>query len=184
MATRPGDIVAVLDACVLLPASLRDTLLRLAETPHLYIPKWSKQIWAEVARNLESRRKLTPEKIAHLREQVQLHFPEALIEDYEKFAVLMTNDPKDRHVAAAAVKAKAQVIVTSNLKDFPRESLSEWGIEAQHPDRFLMGLYIVNPETVASRIQQQAAAIGRTLPELLSTLCIGVPGFAAMISSG
>ncbi len=71
-----------------------------------------------------------------------------------------------------------------NLKDFPRESLSEWGIEAQHPDRFLMDLYIVNPETVASRLHQQAAAIGRTLPELLSTLRIGVPDFAAMISSG
>lgn len=55
-----GEIVAVLDACVLLPASLRDTLLRLAETPPLYIPKWSGQIWAEVTRNLGSRRKLSP----------------------------------------------------------------------------------------------------------------------------
>jgi predicted nucleic acid-binding protein len=183
-ASAPGDIVAVLDACVLLPASLRDTLLRLAETPRLYIPKWSNQIWAEVARNLESRRKLTPERIAHLTEQVQLHFPEALIEGYEKLVVLMTNDPKDRHVAAAAVKANAQVIVTSNLKDFPREPLAEWGIEAQHPDRFLMDFYLVNPETVTSRLHQQATAIGRTLPELLRTLRIGVPGFAAMISSG
>jgi hypothetical protein len=107
-ASPPGDIVAVLDACVLLPASLRDTLLRLAETPRLFIPKWSNQIWAEVTRNLESPRKLTPEKIAHLTEQIQLHFPEALIEGYEKPEALMTNHPKDRHVAAAAVKANAQ----------------------------------------------------------------------------
>jgi len=50
----------------------------------------------------------------------------------------MTNDPKDRHVAAAAVRANAQVIVTSNLKDFQPSSLTEWGIEARHPDQFLV----------------------------------------------
>jgi hypothetical protein len=32
----------------------------------------------------------------------------------------MQNDEKDRHIAAAAVKAGAQVIVTSNLDDFDR----------------------------------------------------------------
>jgi hypothetical protein len=109
----------VLDACVLLPASLRDTLLRLAETPCLYIPKWSNQIGVEVVRNRESRRKLTPERIAHLTEQVQLHFPEALIEGYEKLAVLMTNDPKDRHVAAAAVSANAASYCDLQPQGFP-----------------------------------------------------------------
>ena len=140
-ATAGDDIVAVLDACVLLPASLRDTLLRLAETPQFYIPKWSDQIWEEVTRNLESRRKLSPAKIAHLTEQVQLHFPEAHVDGYERLTALMTNDPKDRHVVAAAVKANAQVIVTSNLKDFPPSSLAEWEIEARHPDQYLMDLY-------------------------------------------
>jgi predicted nucleic acid-binding protein len=183
LATARG-IVAVLDACVLLPASLRDTLLRLAETPRLYMPKWSNQIWAEVTRNLESRRKLSPEKIAHLTEQVRLHFPEAQVEGYEKLTALMTNDLKDRHVVAAAVKAHAQVIVTSNLKDFPPSSLAEWEIEARHPDQFLMDLYAVDPETVASRLRDQAATIGRSLPDLLATMRLGVPNFAAMITSG
>jgi len=182
-ATACGDIVAVLDACVLLPASLRDTLLRLAETPRLYIPKWSDQIWLEVTRNLESRRKVSPEKITHLTGQVQFHFPEAQVEGYERLTALMTNDPKDRHVVAAAVMAKAQVIVTSNLKDFPPSSLAEWEIEARHPDQFLMDLYELDTETVASRLREQAATIGRSLPELLATLRVGVPGFAAMIVS-
>lgn len=106
------DLVAVLDACVLFPASLRDTLLRLAETPRLYIPKWSGQIWSEVTRNLEGRRRLTPAKIAHLVKQIEIHFPEARVEDYEKLADLMTNHPKDRHVLAAAAKVGASVIVT------------------------------------------------------------------------
>ena len=32
-------------------------------------------------------------------------------------------DPDDRHVLAAAIKAKAQVIVTSNTRDFPKAEL-------------------------------------------------------------
>ena len=179
-----GEIVTVLDACVLLLASLRDTLLRLAETPRLYTPKWSPQIWEEVTRKLETRRSLSRDKIAHLTEQIQLYFPEAQVDGYEKFTAMMTNDPKDRHVAAAAVRANAKVIVTSNLKDFPSSSLLEWEIEAQHPDQFLMDLYAVDPETVASRLNDQAATIGRSLRDLVATLSIGVPSFAAMVALG
>lgn len=39
-----SDYKAVLDACVLVKACLRDTLLRLAEEPRLYIPFWSAEI--------------------------------------------------------------------------------------------------------------------------------------------
>jgi predicted nucleic acid-binding protein len=183
LADARGETVAVLDACVLLPASLRDTLLRLAERPRMYTPKWSNQIWAEVTRNLESRRKLTAENIAYLTAQVQLHFPEAEVEGYEKLTAAMTNDPKDRHVVAAAVRAKAQVIVISNLKDFPRSSLAEWQIEARRPDQFLTDLYALDPKTVISRLREQAATIGRSLPDLLTTLRLGAPNFAVMIAA-
>ena len=74
-----GEIVGVLDACVLFPASLRDTLLRLAETPRQYLPRWSDQILEEVGRNLIGRRNLTPQKIARLMGQLEGHFPEARI---------------------------------------------------------------------------------------------------------
>jgi hypothetical protein len=50
-------------------------------------------------------------------------------------------DPNDRHVLAAAIKGRADVIVTANLEDFPAEVLERWGIEAQHPDAFLTGLF-------------------------------------------
>ena len=87
-----------------------------------------------------------------------------------------------KSLVAAAVKANAQVIVTSNLKDFPPSSLAEWEIEARHPDSFLMDLYALDPETVASRLRDQAATIGRSLSDLLVTLRVGVPKFATMIS--
>jgi hypothetical protein len=139
--TLTGNFPAVLDACVLWPNSLRDTSLRLAETPRLYIPKWTDRIWEAVLRNLERRSGLSAQQTGHLLSQVQLHFPEAFVTGYEPLIDLMANDLKDRHVAAAAVRCNAQVIVTFNLKDFPPASLAVWGVEAQHPDDFLLYQY-------------------------------------------
>jgi len=47
-------------------------------------------------------------------------------------------DPGDRHVLAAAIRGRADVIVTMNLKDFPDAVLNSFGIEAQHPDEFIL----------------------------------------------
>ncbi|WP_414528945.1 hypothetical protein [Nodularia chucula] len=68
----------------------------------------------------------------------------------------MTNDPGDRHVVAAAIVAKAEVIVTANLKDFPVEALADYGIEAWHPDDFLVYLDEQNPGTMIQVILQQS----------------------------
>jgi hypothetical protein len=38
-------------------------------------------------------------------------------------------DEKDRHVLAAAIQSKASVIVTNNLKDFPRQFLQQFEVE-------------------------------------------------------
>jgi predicted nucleic acid-binding protein len=179
----PSEIVAVLDACVLLPASLRDTLLRLAETPRLYVPRWSGEILIELKRNLESRWNLPPRKTAWLIDQLSTHFPEALTEGYESLISLMTNDRKDRHVLAAAVNADARIIVTSNLKDFPHAALRKWNIKAVHPDSFLIDLYARDSDVVVSRLREQASTIRRTLPDLLNTLRTGVPRFAAKVAA-
>jgi len=42
--------VALLDSCVLVNFSLCDTLLRMAEPPQLYGPRWSEEILAETLR--------------------------------------------------------------------------------------------------------------------------------------
>ena len=46
---------AVLDACVLANFTLCDTLLRLAEPPLLFEPKWSGEILGETVRTLEDK---------------------------------------------------------------------------------------------------------------------------------
>jgi len=91
----------VLDACVLVNAALRDTLLRLAEPPHLYLPRWSKDIILETRRTLETKLGVTPAQAAHLVRELELHFADAWIEGYEPLIAVMTNHPKDRHVLAA-----------------------------------------------------------------------------------
>ena len=53
-------------------------------------------------------------------------------------------DPDDRHVVAAAIRAGADGIVTYNLKDFPKETVFEFGIEAIHPDDFLLAQFHLN----------------------------------------
>jgi uncharacterized protein YecA (UPF0149 family) len=57
-----ADYRVVLDACVLIPMPLADTLLRMAEAPRLYLPKWSQTIMDEVTRNLVVKWQLAPEK--------------------------------------------------------------------------------------------------------------------------
>jgi hypothetical protein len=91
------DYVVVLDACTLVGGGLRDTILRLAETPKLYIPKWSDDIIAETIRTLETRFNRTPDQTRHLREQLQFAFPEAWVHGYKPLEQGLTNHPKDRH---------------------------------------------------------------------------------------
>ena len=96
-----ADSLVVLDACVLLPAPLRDTLLRLAEPPRLYLPRWSEEILA--FRNLERRIGLSKAKTAYLAGQLRKHFADSWVVGYEPLIDRMGNHPKDRHVLAAAV---------------------------------------------------------------------------------
>jgi hypothetical protein len=107
-----ADFPVVLDACVLVPAPLRDTLLRLAEHPRLYLPRWTEAIIDETVRNLQSRIGLPAEKTAYLVDQMRKHFADAWVTGYEPLMDRMNNHPKDRHVLAAAVKCGASVIVT------------------------------------------------------------------------
>ena len=59
-------------------------------------------------------------------------FPMAMAEDWERFEPdVNLSDPNDGHVVAAARRAGAETIVTFNLKDFPADELSRYGLHAQ-----------------------------------------------------
>jgi predicted nucleic acid-binding protein len=127
---------AFLDTCVLYPAYLCDTLLRLAEAS-AYRPLWSADVLAELRRNLVARG-IPAERVDRRLMHMTRSFPDALITGYEPLIDGMTNHPKDRHVLAASVRANAEVIVTFNLNDFPEPALKPYDIAAIDPDEFLL----------------------------------------------
>jgi hypothetical protein len=91
----------------------------------------------------------------------------------------MTNDPGDRHVLAAAVAGGADAIVTLNLEHFPPEACEPFGVEATHPDEFLVALYELTPERAVAEVRQQADDLTNppwTFADLLDALeRAGVP---------
>lgn len=175
----------VLDACIIIPASIRDTLLR-ATAAGLYRVHWSEAILAEVQRNLYENGMMTEQKAASLVGVLRKAFPDAIVSGYEPLVDTMLNDPKDRHVAAAAVVAGAKVIVTANLKDFPRQALEPFGVIAQSPDDFLTDLFHRSPSTLATIVAHQAAdlrAPTMTIEELLASVGKHAPTFAALVGA-
>ncbi len=133
-----ANLTAFLDASVLYPAPLRDLLMELAVSD-LYRAKWSNAVHEEWIRALlRTRDDLTRERLGRTRDLMNAHVLDAVVSDFEDLiGVLKLPDPDDRHVLAAAIKGRADLIVTANLKDFPAGALARWGIEAQHPDEFL-----------------------------------------------
>ena len=170
----------VLDACVLYPAHLRDTLLRLAER-ELYDARWSDDILDELERSL-LRNGLKQISIDHMLAEMRSHFPEAKITGYQSLVASMTCHPKDRHVLASAVRAKASAIATFNLRDFPIAALEPHEVDVIHPDEFLLDLLDLKPPLVIDDIREQAETNKRppnTLEGLLDALAkAGVPLFA------
>jgi predicted nucleic acid-binding protein len=148
----------------------------------MYLPRWSTEILDELRRTLVEKLGRSTEQVEHLLAELNQHFADSKVEGYERLVALMTNDPGDRHVVAAAVKCGAEAIVTFNLKHFPEAALDTWNIEAQHPDEFLSHLYHLNPDLMVNILNEQAAFIGRTLAQLLAVLKQGVPNFAQLIS--
>lgn len=129
---------AILDANVLYPQLIRDTLLSLA-VERLYHARWSANIHAEWTRNLAQDRPDLAGKLALVVARMNASVPDCLVSNYERLAdSIELPDPDDRHVLAAAIVGHADAIVTFNTKDFPAAALQPYGIEVQHPDEFLM----------------------------------------------
>ena len=146
--------LVVLDACVLANFSLCDTLLRLAEPPRLFEPKWSDEIIRETVRTLEFKLSWPSVLTAHLEAELRAHFSEAWIGEYESLIPRMRNDEKDRHVLAAAVHGGAPLIITFNLRHFRPEHVSPWNIVALHPQAFLIEMFRQEREVVITKLEQ------------------------------
>ena len=148
--------IAILDANVLIPNALCDFLLRLAEE-ELYQPRWSPAILDEVRRHVP----VSPAAIERRIAFMNAAFEDALVTGYESLIGQMDNDPKDRHVLAAAVTTGADSIITCNLRDFPLTACQPHGVIAEHPDAVLLDLWAREPRTLLRVLGEQATSTGR-----------------------
>lgn len=178
---------AVLDACCLVPIVLADTVLSLAEK-ELFHPLWSDRILDETVQALKKIYPTrNPVKVETRVTTMMRAFPDASVhgwEDFEEGIAKHWPDPHDAHVVAAAVRGRAELIVTFNLKDFPSDLLSEWGLHAVSPDDFLLDLWDLNQgevtealHTQAKRTNNPALAVG----DVLGRLAQFAPGFCAAV---
>ena len=144
-----AGFTAFYDANVLYPSDLRNFLMHLALTD-LFRARWSAdehEEWIEAL--LKKRPDLRREKLERTRPLMDEHAPDALVAGYHHIIPGLTlPDPNDRHVLAAAICGHADVIVTINLKDFPAQAIKSFGIEAQHPDEFILHLINLAPGRV------------------------------------
>ena len=178
---EPAVFPVLLDSCVLYPYELRDLLLEIAHE-HLDRVHWSPQILDDTIRNLLADARTTPEQVNRFRAAMERAFPEALVEPPPGLADQLGCDPGDRHVLAAAIAAKAEVIVTLNVRHFPAEDLEPLGIEAVTPDQFLGNLLDLAPGTILGCLETIAARQrnpARTAQALLQILSRQAPGFAS-----
>lgn len=133
--------VAFLDTCVLFPTNLRDVILTIAEVGICQV-RWSPDVLDELQRTYIKKAKVDAAKaeagVSYLLGIMTDAFPDAMVDrSYYAHAIpAMPNDAKDRHVLAAAIASRADVLVTANLKDF-RVPAGFCYTEVQHPDDFL-----------------------------------------------
>ncbi|GLZ35873.1 PIN domain-containing protein [Lentzea sp. NBRC 105346] len=151
------SFVVVYDANVLYPSTLRDLLLRIGASG-LVQAKWTNQILDEVFDNLRTNRPDLPrEALSRTRSLMMTAVRDCLVTGYEPLIpVLELPDPDDRHVLAAAIKARAQVIVTNNRKDFPTDALRQWDIDPKDADEFVLDQIGLDAKVVWSCVQQIA----------------------------
>lgn len=169
-----GSFTAVLDACVLYPASLRDLLLRLAKE-ELYRPKWTDEINNEWKRNLLAKRNdLEEQRLNRTVDLMNKAFSDARITGYKPLiSSIDLPDKDDRHVVAAAVRCNADVIITENVSDFPDDKVGPFDIEIQTPDLFIRNLIDLDLNACCRALDKQIRALKRqpkTREEMRDTL--------------
>jgi hypothetical protein len=141
----------------------------------LFRARWSDEIHDEWTRNLlRNRPDLKPQQLERTRDLMNAHVLDCLVTGYEALIEgLHLPDPKDRHVLAAAIRAGADVIVTFNLGHFPAKALKPFGIDAQHPDKFVAHLLDLAPAAVCAAAKRQRESLvnpPKTVEDYLDSL--------------
>ena len=102
-------------------------------------------------------------KLERTRKLMDANLPGAVVVGYESLIPnLVLPDENDRHVLAAAIQGEANLIVTFNLSDFPAGVLGSHGVEAVHPDDFVLALLDSDAEPVLNAVSLHRANLKKT----------------------
>lgn len=173
-----ADFRVFLDACALANFGVCDLLLRLSERPRLILPHWSAEVLAEVRRT-QIDKIHWPEHLADsFQSKIGEAFPDAEVSGYENLLPALTNHEKDRHVLAAAIRGACLLIITFNLKHFPREALEPWHVRAIHPQDYLLVLYEMEPKQVIACLGEIAGKRKLEVQDVLIRLGKTIPAFS------
>jgi predicted nucleic acid-binding protein len=176
---------ALFDACVLYSQTLRDVVISLARTD-IFHARWTAHINEEWSRALLSKRPDRAPQVARTLELLGEAVEDWEITGYEHLiGGIVLPDPDDRHVVAAAIVGRADVIVTLDLSHFPAEALAPYRIDVQLPDEFVVHQFDVSPPLAVRAFRAMRARYrnpAMTAEEFLAHLeQRGLPGTAATL---
>jgi len=159
---------AFADACVLMSARKRNLLLTLARAEFFRV-RWSAQVLVETEKAVAAylAKKGDPEaasKAANACAAMESAFEDAMVSDFAHYECTCEGklpDPKDIHVVAAALKTRADVVVTENLRHFPAEVLAEFNLEARSADTFIADTISLDEGRAVAAIAKMRARLTR-----------------------
>ena len=166
-----------LDACVLASAVRRHLVLALAEAGFFY-PRWSEKVLFETghahARIVDGKPgRDGPGEASQLVLALEHAWPEALVPTQDADQITVTGklpDPDDAHVMQAAAAGQARVILTENMKDFPRATLKPLGLYARPSGEFIASRLGLAPDAARAAILIAAHRLGLSAPRFALAL--------------
>lgn len=181
-----STFTAFFDANVFYGARLRSLMVYAAQTK-LFRARWSDMVHDEWVRNLiQNRPDLRPENLDRTQRLMNAAVPDCLVTGFEPLvAGIDLPDPDDRHVVAAAIMTRANVIVTFNLSDFPEATMEGFRIHTKHPDEFLTDVFSLGSNEMAEAVLSDFWHYSKsplTFDNYRASLAkAGVPNFAKVI---
>jgi predicted nucleic acid-binding protein len=164
--------VVLADANILFSRTLRDYVLYAADEGAIEV-HWSREILAEMSRNLRENLGLSHDSTSRLEQLMNDYIEYALIEvDPGHLATVGTvdMDAKDRHVLAAALSADADILLTDNTKDFPAQWMAERGIELLTAGQLLIRLADGFPDKMRAAHEKTVRYSPKPEAAILATL--------------
>ncbi|WP_406022298.1 PIN domain-containing protein [Nocardioides sp. NBC_00850] len=176
--------VVLADANILYSRTLRDYFLYAADAGAIEL-HWSQEILDEMSRNLRAGLGIDTEHTDRLEQLMNAYLEYALVEISDEATNEVADvemDAKDRHVLAAAVSAEADILLTDNIRHFPRAWMDGRGIELVGSGDLLIRLAESVPGKVRSAHDVTLRHSKKDESDLLATLarCVGDPAVAAI----